>query len=220
MVELKRKVTIRRKEAPEEPKKAKCRLWLWLLLAIVAIAVVIFVVVHCSSNANDKIVTEKIEQAIAKVNEIVPDLQNENVNFEEAQAKVDEAQKAVDEAKANATTEANQQAVEEAQAKVDEARQTVEQKKAAAETESKEAATSETDEQPVTPVETTKQAGKESATTSKPTATLPQGTLEEKARRVIRGDFGNGADRKKALGSEYREIQSKVNEMYRNGQVY
>ena len=43
-----------------------------------------------------------------------------------------------------------------------------------------------------------------------------QETLEEKARRVIRGDFGNGAKRKRALGSEYDAIQQKVNEMYRN----
>jgi hypothetical protein len=52
------------------------------------------------------------------------------------------------------------------------------------------------------------------------TPALPQGTLEEKVQRVIRGDFGNGEDRKRALGSEYKEIQLKVNEMYRNGDVY
>lgn len=41
----------------------------------------------------------------------------------------------------------------------------------------------------------------------------------ENAKRVIRGDFGNGQERKDKLGSAYSEIQSKVNEMYRNGQV-
>lgn len=46
------------------------------------------------------------------------------------------------------------------------------------------------------------------------------GTLEEKAKRVIRGDFGNGQVRKDRLGDEYAEIQSKVNEMYRNGDLY
>lgn len=44
-----------------------------------------------------------------------------------------------------------------------------------------------------------------------------QGTIEEKARQVISGEFGNGADRKRALGAEYAAIQAKVNEMYRNG---
>ena len=48
-------------------------------------------------------------------------------------------------------------------------------------------------------------------------STLPQGTVEEKARKVIRGDFGNGAERKQKLGSEYKEIQQRVNKMYRNG---
>jgi cytoskeletal protein RodZ len=46
------------------------------------------------------------------------------------------------------------------------------------------------------------------------------GTLEEKAKKVIRGNFGNGAERKRQLGNEYAEIQRKVNEMYRNGEVY
>lgn len=44
-----------------------------------------------------------------------------------------------------------------------------------------------------------------------------QGTVEEKARQVISGAFGNGAIRKENLGSEYVAIQAKVNEMYRNG---
>lgn len=46
------------------------------------------------------------------------------------------------------------------------------------------------------------------------------GTLEEKAKRVIRGDFGNGQVRKDRLGADYAEIQGKVNEMYRNGDLY
>lgn len=44
-----------------------------------------------------------------------------------------------------------------------------------------------------------------------------QGSLEEKVKQVIRGDFGNGKDRTQALGAEYAAIQAKVNEMYRNG---
>lgn len=49
---------------------------------------------------------------------------------------------------------------------------------------------------------------------------VPVGTLEEKARLVIRGDFGNGEERKMKLGSEYSAIQGKVNEMYSKGLVY
>lgn len=43
--------------------------------------------------------------------------------------------------------------------------------------------------------------------------------LEERALRVIRGDFGNGQERKDKLGTAYSEIQSMVNEMYRKGLV-
>lgn len=43
------------------------------------------------------------------------------------------------------------------------------------------------------------------------------GSLEDKARSVIQGKFGNGAERKRILGIDYFEIQSKVNEMYNNG---
>lgn len=51
-------------------------------------------------------------------------------------------------------------------------------------------------------------------------ATAPIGSdVVENAKRVIRGDFGNGQERKDKLGSAYTEIQSKVNEMYRQGLV-
>lgn len=46
------------------------------------------------------------------------------------------------------------------------------------------------------------------------------GDVEENARRVIRGDFGNGQERRDKLGSSYSEIQGKVNEMYRQGLVH
>lgn len=50
-------------------------------------------------------------------------------------------------------------------------------------------------------------------------SSLPQSIIDEKAKQVIRGDFGNGIDRKNALSSEYRAIQRRVNEMYRNGEL-
>lgn len=46
------------------------------------------------------------------------------------------------------------------------------------------------------------------------------GDVEVNARRVIRGDFGNGQERKDKLGASYPEIQGKVNEMYRQGLVH
>ena len=41
--------------------------------------------------------------------------------------------------------------------------------------------------------------------------------IEKFAKEVIRGNYGNGAERKKALGNNYRKIQDKVNEMLRGG---
>jgi len=41
--------------------------------------------------------------------------------------------------------------------------------------------------------------------------------VTDKAKEVIQGRYGNGEARKQALGSEYGEIQRKVNEIYRKG---
>lgn len=59
--------------------------------------------------------------------------------------------------------------------------------------------------------------------TTKPfseTSAHVSGDVEEYVRRVIRGDFGNGQERRDKLGSSYSEIQGKVNEMYRQGLVH
>ena len=45
------------------------------------------------------------------------------------------------------------------------------------------------------------------------TEAAPSGTVAELARRVIAGEFGNGAARKAALGDRYAEVQARVNEM-------
>lgn len=56
-------------------------------------------------------------------------------------------------------------------------------------------------------------------TSDKIPTTTPQlaSTIEEQAKQVIRGDFGNGEERKQKLGAAYSEVQRKVNEMYRTG---
>lgn len=89
----------------------------------------------------------------------------------------------------------------------------------AADNNSETTASSEANENPVsTQSQVTQQ--KQGATSIANVATVPiSGNVEENARRVIRGDFGNGQERKDKLGSAYAEIQSKVNEMYRQGLV-
>lgn len=41
----------------------------------------------------------------------------------------------------------------------------------------------------------------------------PQKTIDELAREVIDGKYGDGEDRKKALGDKYKEVQKRVNEI-------
>ena len=41
------------------------------------------------------------------------------------------------------------------------------------------------------------------------------GDVEQDAKAVIRGEFGNGAERQAALGDSYTRIQNRVNEIYR-----
>ena len=43
--------------------------------------------------------------------------------------------------------------------------------------------------------------------------------VTKEALSVIRGNYGNNPDRRRLLKERYQEIQNKVNEMYRNGQV-
>lgn len=47
-------------------------------------------------------------------------------------------------------------------------------------------------------------------------AKLSEEYVEEMVLKVIRGNYGNGQERKDKLGDEYNDIQSKVNEYYRN----
>lgn len=89
----------------------------------------------------------------------------------------------------------------------------------AADNNSETTASSKANENPVsTQSQVTQQ--KQDITSIASVATIPMSdNVEENARRVIRGDFGNGQERKDKLGSAYAEIQSKVNEMYRQGLV-
>lgn len=50
-----------------------------------------------------------------------------------------------------------------------------------------------------------------------PTSNSSNDELLTLVKKTIRGDFGNGADRKKALGSNYDEVQRQVNLNLQNG---
>ncbi len=50
-------------------------------------------------------------------------------------------------------------------------------------------------------------------------APAPDSTVDilDLVRKTIRGDFGNGEDRKNVLGSNYDEVQRQVNLNFQNG---
>lgn len=76
--------------------------------------------------------------------------------------------------------------------------------------------------QPVAPAQPAPKATTSSSTSkqySGDLSILNGKSLTEKANIIIRGTFGNNPDRRNALGAAYEEIQNKVNEMYRNGEV-
>ena len=57
------------------------------------------------------------------------------------------------------------------------------------------------------------------ASTTEPTAAEPANSVQETAKDVIRGTYGNGVTRRHRLGSRYEEVQKRVNEMYRQGLI-
>ena len=61
----------------------------------------------------------------------------------------------------------------------------------------------------------------ENPTRTKPAQTnsLAEESVEKLAKEVWKGIYGNGVQRRKALGSNYEKVQARVNEMYRNGLV-
>lgn len=78
-------------------------------------------------------------------------------------------------------------------------------------------AASKVKEQPVE--QTVEQTVDNDSGNASSTSTTIQGTVEELALQVIRGDYGNNPVRRKKLGDRYQEIQDRVNQMYREGKV-
>ena len=55
-----------------------------------------------------------------------------------------------------------------------------------------------------------------STDTSTESAITNVGSIDEKVNQVLSGYYGNGSERKRALGEEYAVIQAKVNELFKN----
>lgn len=210
MVTLKKKVTLKTKVADvttpsaqpiqsesqnSNPKKQENGKKWGLLIVLVAVVVIAFLLFKPGKTDNDSfVVSQTVAETVAK-------------NTSETFAQV--AEQGTSEAKAN-------EDVVETMGNLDNSENmTTENNDSRSNTDS-EVKVSQDQEQS----NATTSVKKASSVTQTKNMSVPEGTLEEKAKLVIRGDFGNGEERKIKLGSEYSAIQGKVNEMYANGLVY
>ena len=202
MVELKKKVTLKTKVAetatqnqqttqqPNPSSNGKGKK-LGVLIVIVVIAVVAFFLLKPDNSGNDVSVSSP-----ATSETVAQNADNDQIQ---------EAEQPISESTSN----------EESTPVVEEDKSNKEDNNG-----NKPANVSEQEEKTQASTETRTQTTEVTSKTTQKEEAIPVGSIEEKAKLVIRGDFGNGEERKMKLGSEYSAIQNKVNEMYAKGLVY
>lgn len=199
MVELKKKVTLKTKVAetvttnitPEAPKNKSSNIGKILGVVILLIVVAIVAFLFLKPENGEKASLVAYNETVVQQNEVSPKQEIEQPASEAASNENEE----------ETVTEDNNSNKENTEEKNNSS--TVEEN-------------SQVPQQPTSqPV--TKKEGTDIQSTD---INIPLSTVEEKARLVIRGDFGNGEERKHKLGSEYSVVQKKVNEMYANGLIY
>lgn len=208
MVTLKKKVTLKTKVADvttpsdqpiqseslnSNPKnKGNGKKW-GLLIVLVAVVVIAFLLFKPGKMDDDSfVVSQTVAETVAK-------------NTSETSDQVAE--------QGTSETKVNEDVVETKGNPNNSENVTAENNKSKSDTDAK---ASQSQEQP----SATTSVKKTSSVAQSKDISVPVGTLDEKAKLVIRGDFGNGEERKVKLGSEYSAIQWKVNEMYAKGLVY
>jgi len=204
-VSLKKKVTLRQKqsEATLSPihtnPKPKPKKWLWLIPAVVVIAGVVLAVANIGGKDKTIQVAETIAPTLSNVPSVVPD---ETVTAEESitDPSADKDNSSTAEAAANVAKPSSTSIAEKAP-----------------DSKANAAATSSTPVVPADKPSASDDSPKNSAPNSTSSVASLSSSLDENALRVVRGEFGNGQERKNALGDRYTEIQSRVNEMYREG---
>lgn len=203
MVELKKKVTLKTKVAetatqsqqttqqPNPSSNGKGKK-LGVLIVIVVIAVVAFFLLKPDNSGNDVSVSSPATSETVAQNADNDQIQEAEQPISESTSN-EESTPVVEEDKSNKEAGDN----------------------------NKPTTTSEQEGKTQTTSETTNQTKDVASETTQKKEAIPVGSsIEEKAKLVIRGDFGNGEERKMKLGSEYSAIQNKVNEMYAKGLVY
>lgn len=203
MVELKKKVTLKTKVAetatqnqqttqqPNPSSNGKGKK-LGVLIVIVVIAVVAFFLLKPDNSGNDVSVSSPATSETVAQNADNDQIQEAEQPISESTSN-EESTPVVEEDKSNKEAGDN----------------------------NKPTTTSEQEGKTQTTSETTNQTKDVASETTQKKEAIPVGSsIEEKAKLVIRGDFGNGEERKMKLGPEYSAIQNKVNEMYAKGLVY
>lgn len=204
MVELKKKVTLKTKVAetatqnqqttqqpnPSGSGKGKK---LGVLIVLAVIAVVAFFLLKPDNSGNDVSVSSPATQEIVAQNA-------DNAQKQEAEQPVSESTPNEESAPVVVEDKSNNEASDN--------------------NENKPATVSGQEENAQTTTVVKTQTKEATSKASQKVEAIPAGTIEEKAILVIRGDFGNGEERKMKLGTEYSAIQNKVNEMYAKGLVY
>ncbi len=209
-IEAPKNVTIKKKtpEVPETPKRPQTpptppeepngdsKAWIWIVLLVVAAIIAFFCFKNCGNkeNAGDEggaSVPPK-EQVDSNQNKETPEANADNEEGAEENAGSDETDKTPN---------------------------TPDEPKVESNNGGQVAPAAQPEKKNDTPVVPAKQEKKQTTSIPNPSAQV-SGDLEENARQVIRGVFGNGQERKDKLGAAYAEIQGKVNEMYRQGLVH
>lgn len=201
MVQLKRKVTIKTKhtvdipDVPEQPaggngnEPTPSKKWLWGIIAAIIIVACIVGFMKLNSSSNNTGGT-------------TPTTTSSDTTVVE---KTDSVQTKQNQSEAKDAKTPNGESEEKADVKESNA--------------SPKASENATTSESTKAKETSTQFQNSSSEYVDATKNQSTGSVEDEARQVIRGIYGNGSVRKQKLGNRYSEIQSKVNEMYRTGQV-
>lgn len=174
--------------------------WMWIVGAILVVAIIAWLCVRGCSSSNDNVAN--MEPTVENV---------EVTGASEEEAVVDELTVDEEEAQPSSSSEAETEspaAEESASASTATAPETPAPAATAPPASTPVTATSETASKPV--------ANTVSVASSAPAAEVSS-DIEAEAMKVIRGDYGTGLERKLKLGSKYREIQNRVNELKRQG---
>ena len=203
MTQLKRKVSLRQKTSgnevtaePSTPPKPKKPWWPWLLVGVLVCGVIIFFMTRGKGDAKDG-----FGQPTEQIVEDEPAWDASDV------AEPGSKENGTGESTDEQSTAQNETPAPEPSKKASD-KNTAPQQNQGSPANKQQAAPKTQVSQPIAP------------DSRNVTTTEANGTIEEEAWLTIRGNYGNGAARKEALGSRYEEIQAKVNDFYREGKVH